>query len=146
MHAELRHAGPALRVLVVDDDRDNADSEALLLRLWGHEARVAYDAADALTQAEAFRPDVVLADLEMPGLDGVRLAERLRQRPRPRPALVAVTGHASPDYQQRCRRAGFHYFLVKPVRPTYLGELLADVAAARVQIDSSFDMVLTLPS
>jgi CheY-like chemotaxis protein len=70
-----------LRVLIVDDDRDTTDSLAVLLKLWGFQPLVAYDGPAALAVAAAERPDLVLLDLSMPGMDGYELALRLRRQP-----------------------------------------------------------------
>src|SRR5690349_5926146 len=80
-------AMPPLRVLVVDDDRDCADSLALLTGLWGYETRVAYDGPSALRLAAECRPDVVVLDVAMPEMDRFRLARRLRQTGPGRPFL-----------------------------------------------------------
>src|SRR5205823_1000103 len=83
---------PPRRVLVVDDNVDAADSLALLLRLAGQEVRVAYDGPTAVLIARAFRPQVALLDIGMPGMDGYELARRLREQPdTARPVLVALT-------------------------------------------------------
>jgi DNA-binding response OmpR family regulator len=103
--------GPAgLRLLVVDDNRDAADSLAMLLEMWGHQPRVAYDGPAALREAEAEPPDAVLLDLGMPGLDGYDLAQDLRPA-----ALIAVTGFADSAHRDRADAAGFDHFFVKPV-------------------------------
>src|SRR5262245_39630515 len=81
-----------LRVLVADDCRDTAETFAILATAWGHEAEVAYDGASALARAEALRPDVVLLDIDMPGLTGPEVARQLRAAGGPPPWLVAVTG------------------------------------------------------
>jgi two-component system, chemotaxis family, CheB/CheR fusion protein len=87
---------PHLLVLVVDDSHDCAESLALVVRFWGHEAVVTYDGPAALEAASARRPDVVLLDLAMPRMDGYQLARRLRQIPGvEKGLLVAVSGHGS---------------------------------------------------
>ena len=108
---------PPLRVLVVDDFRDAADSLALLLKLLGHDARAVYDGPTALRVAASFRPDVVLLDLGLPGLDGYAVARRLRGQVG---LLVAATGFGQEEDRRRCREAGFDRFLLKPLD---LGEL-----------------------
>jgi CheY-like chemotaxis protein len=119
--------GPAgLRLLVVDDNRDAADSLAVLLGLWGHRPRVAYDGASALRAARAEPPDAVLLDLGMPGLDGYDLAHDLRPA-----ALIAVTGFADRAHRDRADAAGFDHFFVKPVDPADLCELLAEHAESQ---------------
>src|ERR671934_2878428 len=96
MSATDSETGRPLRVLVAEDDPDTALSTAALLRAEGHEAIVAPDGPSALALAEAESPDAVLIDIGLPGLDGYRLAERIRALGRePRPLLVAVTGLGS---------------------------------------------------
>jgi PAS domain S-box-containing protein len=130
-----RKAGPgkpaAQRVLVVDDNRDSADSLALLLSLWGHEARVAYDGPAALEAARDYRPGLVLLDIGLPGMTGLEVARRLRQEVGLRDALlVAMTGHGRDEDRRRSQEAGLSAHLVKPVAPEELAGLLARLAAA----------------
>jgi CheY-like chemotaxis protein len=114
-----------LRVLVADDDADTADSLALLLRLWGHDVRAAYEGVEALALAFFYLPDVLLLDVAMPGLDGFRLARLVRSQPRLDGAvLVAVTGYADDAHRQMGLRAGFDHYLVKPVEPAVIVALL----------------------
>jgi two-component system CheB/CheR fusion protein len=111
----------------VDDSPDVADSEALLLRLWGYEARVAHSGPEALAEAEAFRPGVALVDLMMPGMDGYALARRLRALPGLEGLrLIAVTGLGSESYRRRSREAGFACHLLKPADPKILRRLLRE--------------------
>jgi signal transduction histidine kinase/CheY-like chemotaxis protein len=103
------------RVLVVDDNVDAAVSLAALLRREGHEVAVAHDGWQALEQVPRFRPEVVILDLGMPGLDGIEAARRLREIPEGRGLrLVALTGWGQTADQQRTREAGFDRHLVKP--------------------------------
>jgi two-component system CheB/CheR fusion protein len=121
------------RVLVVDDNVDAADSIALLLRLGGHEVRVAHDGPTALLIARAFRPQVVFLDIGMPGMDGYEVARRLRREPGPQPALlVALTGWGHDEDRRRSQEAGFDHHLVKPVDPAALVQLLAGVPVSPV--------------
>jgi DNA-binding response OmpR family regulator len=113
----------SLRLLVVDDDMDTADSLAMLARLWGHTVRVAYNWEAALKAAAEFGPGVVLLDLAMPEKDGFALARELRRLDE-FVRLIAVTGHAGDDYRERTREAGFHHHLVKPVDWSQLRALL----------------------
>ena len=116
---------PRLLVLVVDDSRDCAESLALLVRLWGHEAVVAYDGPAALDVARARAPDVVLLDLAMPKMDGYRLAGRLRQVAGLEEALfVAVSGHGNEADVRRCQEAGIDCHFTKPVDPEELKQVL----------------------
>ena len=120
-----------LRVLVVDDNPDVADTLGLLVRGWGHEALVAYDGARALGLAMAHPPDVVLLDVVLPDLDGHELARRLRGDQRTRQALlVALSGLADEEDRQRCLEAGCDLHLVKPVDLAQLKALLD--AASRI--------------
>jgi CheY-like chemotaxis protein/anti-sigma regulatory factor (Ser/Thr protein kinase) len=110
-----RMAGAACRALVVDDNRDAADSLGILLELLGAEARVVYDGAAALQAARDHRPEILFVDLGMPEMDGEEVARRMRQDPAFRDTvLVAMTGWGQEDDRQRCRAAGFDYHVVKP--------------------------------
>jgi CheY-like chemotaxis protein len=112
-----------LRVLAVDDFPDARSSLALLLGLWGHEARVADSGPAALQVAAEFQPDAVVLDVGLPGMDGVEVARRLRQSPQLRGALlVALTAYG--QERQRCLDAGFDTFLTKPCDPEELRRLL----------------------
>ena len=105
-----------LRVLIVDDNADAADSLAMLLAVRGHETRVAYGAKDALTYAETFRPEVGILDIGLPEIDGYELAKRLRAMPvMTSLRLVALTGYGQVEDQQRALACGFDAHLVKPI-------------------------------
>ena len=120
-----------MRVLVVDDNTDAADGLAALLKLNGHEVRVAYDGPSALAMAETFRPQAVLLDLGLPGMDGHEVARRLRQNPELKGTwLAAVTGWGQPEDRQRSKEMGFDRHLVKPVKPSLVVQLLAEVKAS----------------
>jgi CheY-like chemotaxis protein len=104
------------RVLVVDDNVDAATGLSALLQSLGHETCVAYDGVEALRSAVEFRPDIVLLDIGMPGLDGYEVARRLRVLKRDRPLrIIAVTGWGKESDRQRSQEAGFDVHLVKPV-------------------------------
>jgi PAS domain S-box-containing protein len=104
------------RVLVVDDNRDSADSLAALMRLSGHEVQTAYDGLEALERAQAFRPQVVVLDLGMPHMDGLEACRALRREPWGRDlAIVALTGWGQAEDRRRSEEAGFDAHLVKPV-------------------------------
>jgi len=118
-------AGP-LRVLIVEDCADTADSLAMLVRFWGHDPRIAPDGSTALTIAAEQRPDVVLLDVGLPDGDGLILVPRLRELPGERQALIAVTsGFGRPDDRARSREAGADAFFLKPVDPDVIRGLLA---------------------
>ncbi len=114
------------RILVVDDNQDAADSLGLLLEAIGAEVRVVYAGAQGLLALAEFRPDAVLLDLGMPGMDGFETARRLRLSPEGRAAkLVALTGWGQEEDRRRTREAGFDHHLVKPVGLEELQALLA---------------------
>ncbi|HXT22784.1 MAG TPA: response regulator, partial [Thermoanaerobaculia bacterium] len=124
------------RVLVVDDNRDSADSLALLLEMVGEEVAVAYDGEAALKTAETFQPEVVLLDLGLPKLNGFEAARRLRQREGgTRPVLIALTGWGQEDDRRRSRDAGFDFHITKPVDFQVLKGLLARLDDAGVAGD-----------
>jgi PAS domain S-box-containing protein len=114
----------AQRVLVVDDNADAAGTLEMLLRSLGHETRVVHDGAEALRLARDFKPDVVLLDLGMPGLDGYEVARRLRAMKGAALRIIAVTGWGQEADRQRSREAGFDLHLVKPVEATELVKVL----------------------
>jgi len=121
------------RLLIVDDNRDAADSLALLLGLWGYRPQVAYDGPTALDLIRAECPDGVLLDLGLPGVDGFQLAAAVRGRPdSTETPLIAVTGYGTPAHREQARAAGFDHFLVKPVDPLGLQELLGDLLRVRL--------------
>jgi len=123
-------AARPVRVLVVEDNVDAAESLATLLRLWGHDVRVVHDGLDALDAARSYLPEVVLLDIGLPGLDGYQVAERLRtERGLASTLLVAMTGYGQPEDRRRSAEAGIHHHFVKPVEPFVLRNLLAEVAA-----------------
>jgi CheY-like chemotaxis protein len=117
--------GNPLRVLVVDDNADTADTLATLLELEGHQVRLAHDGPTALAAAAAFRPDAIVLDLGLPGMDGFEVARRLRCRNGgPKPMLVAVSGYGQDEDRRRTRQAGFDHHLVKPAEIGTLRSLL----------------------
>jgi len=114
-----------LRVLVVDDCMDNAQSLGLILSRWGYEVRIVYDGPHALEEVAACRPDVVLLDIGMPGMSGYEVAEQLRQREgAEKMVLVAVSGYGEDEVRCRAREAAFDHHLVKPLDPAELKDLL----------------------
>ncbi len=123
-------AARPVRVLVVEDNIDAAESLATLLRLWGHDVRVVHDGLDAVDAARSYLPEVVLLDIGLPGLDGYQVAERLRgEAGLENTLLVAMTGYGQPEDRRRSAEAGIHHHFVKPVEPFVLRNLLAEVAA-----------------
>ncbi len=117
---------PPRRILVVDDNQDSAESLAMLLRLFGNDVRTAHDGHLALAVAEAYRPDVVLLDIGLPGINGYDMARAIRKMPAlDQAVLVALTGYGAEEDRRRSREAGFDAHLVKPVDLGTLQELLA---------------------
>ena len=117
--------GRHLRVLVVDDNRDAADSLAMLCQTDGHIPYTAYSAFEALAMAPKFAPDVALLDIGLPEMDGYELAARLRELcPQP-PLLIAVTGYGQDEDRLRSQEAGFAHHFVKPIDVHKLLNLLA---------------------
>jgi CheY-like chemotaxis protein len=119
-----------LRILVVDDVADAADSLALVLRILGHEVRTVYDGPAALAAAQDFHPHVILLDIGLPALDGYQVARRLRQTPILQSAcLIAVSGHGQQSDLEQSHLAGFDQHLLKPVSSERLTAVLAEIAA-----------------
>jgi CheY-like chemotaxis protein len=122
----------ALYVLVVDDDREAADTLGVLVERCGHQAVVAYGEEEALRLSAIHPPDVAFLDLDLARLDDLRLARRLSEAPRPTPlVLVALTGQAGPGLHEQAYAAGFMFYLIKPVQPAELGRLLTTIAQVK---------------
>jgi PAS domain S-box-containing protein len=124
-------AGAPLRVLVVDDNVDAAESLAVVLRSVGHTVRTAHCGPAAVQVAAALRPEAVVLDIGLPGMDGYEVAQQLRRGPAAGASLIALTGYGQEEDRRRSKAAGFDHHLVKPVDPAVLTELLAGVAVAR---------------
>jgi CheY-like chemotaxis protein len=121
------------RILVVDDNVDTATTLAMLLRLTGNDVQTAYDGPSSLKVAAAYRPDVVLLDIGLPGMDGYAVAQQLRAHPGLNgTVLVALTGYASEGDRQRSQDTGFHAHVAKPVDFHVLQELLASLGSPRL--------------
>ena len=112
-----------LRVLVVEDQADSAASMVTLLRMNGHEVRVAFDGPAALVEAQVRQPDVVLLDIGLPDLDGYEVARRIRAGGDRPVRLVALTGWGQAEDKRRAAQAGFDAHWTKPVDPARLHEL-----------------------
>jgi PAS domain S-box-containing protein len=119
-------AGPARRVLVVDDNRDGAESLGMMLELAGHEVALAHDGVEAIERAAQFRPDVILMDVGMPRLNGLDATRQIRQQPWGRAAtIIALTGWGQECDRDQSREAGCNGHLVKPVALEELHQVLA---------------------
>jgi CheY-like chemotaxis protein len=118
-----------LRILVVEDDHDSAQTLRKLLELCGYTVSVAYTCREGMEAAQKTPPDVVLCDIGLPDTDGYELAAALRKNPATaRARLIAVTAYGGEQDEQRSREVGFHLHLVKPVRPEKLLEELGQPA------------------
>ncbi len=118
----------SLRILIVDDNRDGADSLGIMLRSMGNEIRTAYDGEEAVRAAAEFRPEVVLLDIGLPKLNGYEACRRIREQPWGKfIVLIAVTGWGQDEDKRRANAAGFDKHLVKPVDPRALMKLLASL-------------------
>jgi CheY-like chemotaxis protein len=141
LHHQERHSGATLsaldaqpeaavrRILIVDDNRDAADSLAMLCETENHVTRVAYSPAEALEAAQEFKPDVALLDIGLPGMDGYELAKRLRKKGETTPLLIAITGYGQAEDRMRAQAAGFDLHFVKPVNVESLLKALSARAA-----------------
>ena len=120
--------GPKRRILVVDDNRDGADSLALMLRLLGNEVRTAHNGLEALEQTEAFRPQAILMDVRMAKLNGLEATRRIREQEWGRGVtIIAVTGWGQEGDRERLRESGCDGRLVKPMN-------LPDLAAVAARV------------
>jgi len=117
------------RILVADDNKDTADSLQRVLQLYGYDVRVAYDGASALRVGAAFRPEVAVLDIGMPGANGYEVAREIRKQQGAQIKLVALTGWGQEGDRRRAMEAGFDFHLTKPVDPGTLNDLLSEVAA-----------------
>ena len=125
-------SGPGgLRVLIADDNRDSADSFAILLQHEGHQVCLAYSGMDALAMGAKFRPQLMLLDLGMPDIDGHAVAQQVRSAEwGSEVVLVAVTGYGQAEDLRKTRENGFDHHFVKPVDFGLLQPLLKKCANA----------------
>ena len=127
-HAQVRGAtaDQGLRILIVDDNRDAADSMAELLNAMGHHVEVAYDGTAALRAEGTPSVDFVFLDIGLPDLDGYELARRLKPRANPDARFIALTGYGDGDVKTRSHQAGFDHHIVKPLSADLLERLIAE--------------------
>ena len=129
---DAQGSASGLRILVIDDNQDAADSLAMMLELLGHEVRSATDGLAGLETAQVFRPEVMFLDILMPRLSGYDLARSIREQQWGKHvSLIALSGWGCDDHQRRVREAGFNHHLVKPVDFDAMLALLSDVAQNR---------------
>jgi CheY-like chemotaxis protein len=115
--------------LIVDDNRDSADSLSMMLKIMGNTTYTAYDGEEAVRAAAACRPDVMLLDIGLPKLDGYEACRRIRAQPGGKSLIiVAQTGWGQEEDRQRTHESGFDHHLVKPVDPQALLKLLAELS------------------
>jgi signal transduction histidine kinase len=128
--ARLGAGGKQRRALVVDDNRDSAESMGLLLREMGYDVELAFDGLEGVRAVAAFAPEIVFLDLGMPDLDGFETARRIRRLPQAAALrLIALTGYGRDEDRRRSKEAGFDFHIVKPVARKDLDELAGWVAA-----------------
>jgi CheY-like chemotaxis protein len=121
--------GIRLKVLVIDDNKDVADTCSMLIELSGHQVKVAYSGSEGMGIAEWFRPQVILTDIGLPDIDGYEFAQKIRATPWGRTAvLVAITGWGAQESKQQSAVAGFNHHLTKPIDPKTIEALLASLA------------------
>jgi CheY-like chemotaxis protein len=125
---------PRFKILVVDDNHDSALSMAMMLTIMGHETRTAHDGEAAVGTAETFRPHVILLDIGLPKLNGYEVAQQIRQHDWGAGMfLIAVTGWGQDEDRQRSEEVGLNLHMVKPVEPSVLEDLLANLDLARAR-------------
>jgi CheY-like chemotaxis protein len=116
----------ARKVLIIEDNRDTAESMRFLLKYKGYAVRVAYTGPDGLRLAHEWQPDTILCDIGLPGLNGYEIAEQLRQDPETAfMCLIAITGYGTRQDHERACAAGFDYFYTKPADLDVLFGVLA---------------------
>jgi len=121
------------KVLVVDDNKDSAQTLAMMLKIMGNDVRTAHDGLEAIEKAQEYLPQVILLDLGMPKLNGYDVCRRIREQSWGTSiVIIALTGWGQAEDRQRTKEAGFDHHLVKPVDVAKLKELL-DAAARRPQ-------------
>ena len=129
---------PQRRILIVDDNRDSADSLAMLMEITGNKTYMAHDGAEAVEAVEKYRPEVVLLDIGLPKLDGYEVCRRVREQPwGEKIVVIALTGWGQEDDRRKSEEAGFNGHLVKPVDYDQLLELLASLGNSNVKEKSA---------
>jgi CheY-like chemotaxis protein len=126
LDASMDQPASGRSVVLIDDSVDSVEALSMLLELEGHSVQVAYDGVAGLALIESVSPDVVLCDIGLPGMNGYEVAQAAR-RLATVPLLVAITGYGQTDDMARASDSGFDHYLVKPVDPAAVLELLAQV-------------------
>jgi two-component system CheB/CheR fusion protein len=126
------------RILIVDDHPDVAGSLARLLRLSGHDVKTAFDGPAALEELTSFRPEIILLDIGLPGMDGYEVAQAIRKQPALESVvLVALSGYGQYEDRRRSQMAGFDLHLIKPVDPDALLALLSSIRTSTAATDTA---------
>ena len=125
-----------IRILVVDDNEYIADTIANIIRLWGHEARIATDGRAGFEEACDFHPDLVLMDIGLPQLNGFVAARLVRATLGQAVTLVALTAYSSDAFRAEARQAGFDYYLVKPAGLSDLQRIVSEVSERKAVEDT----------
>ena len=129
---------PQRRILIVDDNRDSAESLAMLMEITGNKAYMAHDGVEAIEAAEKYRPEVMLLDIGLPKLDGYEVCRRVREQPWGKDIMViALTGWGQEDDRRKSEEAGFNGHLVKPVDYDKLLDLLGSLSESDVKEKSA---------
>jgi two-component system CheB/CheR fusion protein len=129
-------------ILIVDDNHDAADTLAMLVRLKGHRAVVAYDAMTGLELAKRLTPDIVVHDIGMPFIDGFEAAQEFRSDPAfENTLLVALTAYDGAAESRRAEQAGFDVYLVKPINGVQLDEVLNSRSRSSIHNDRTVDNI-----
>ena len=132
MSEPIQATSTTRRILIADDNPDAATSLSLLLELMGHITRVVHDGVEAVEVAAGFQPDIILLDIGMPRLNGFEACGRIRaQAANKNIVIAALTGWTQDEKRQRSEEAGFDFYLIKPVEPDALQEVLRDPRISR---------------
>jgi CheY-like chemotaxis protein len=125
----------SLKILVVEDSTDAANTMGILLKRERYEVNLAYDGQGAIAAGDKCWPDVVLLDLAIPGCNGYQVAKGIREQcmGKPQPLFIVISGHASEADRQRSIAEGIHLHFAKPMDPDLLLDLLRDLAINRLQ-------------
>jgi CheY-like chemotaxis protein len=112
------------RVLVIEDNPDSRDTLRMLLELWGHTVETAEDGLAGLQKALTWQPEVAVVDIGLPGLNGLQVAQKVKEELDDRVRLIALTAWSAPDDRRRAMNAGFHHFMSKPADLNELARLV----------------------
>jgi two-component system CheB/CheR fusion protein len=132
-----RGAEEGLRILIVEDNKDGADTLAEMLRLEGYDVRVCYDGGSAIAEVDRWRPAAAVIDIGLPGVTGYAVAQHIRDLPFGSGViLIAVTGYVTPKDIEQARYAGFNWHLAKPASASTLLDILRNPGQAAMRKDA----------